>query len=72
MILTFQYINEILKSVTIQMKATEQYRVVIKFEFKCHHSNESTLVLVYYTAVCFTIFLKVKFENLTGFCMSHF
>ena len=55
-VLTFESVDEILKCVTIQMKATEQYlpvvlfitlyKVVLTFESvneipKCDHSNES-------------------------------
>ena len=55
-VLTFESVDEILQSVTIQMKATEQYfpvvpfimlyKVVLTFEsvdeiLRCYHSNES-------------------------------
>ena len=56
MVLTFESVDEIIRSVTIQMKATDQYfpvvlfimlyKVVLAFEsvdemLKCNHSNKS-------------------------------
>jgi len=64
-------INEILSSVTIQMKATEQYfpvvlfimlyKVVLTFEFvdeipKCDHSNESNLTVPSSGTVYFSVY----------------
>ena len=64
-VLTFEYTDEIL-SVTIQMKATEQYfpvelctmlhSVVLTFEsagriLKCNHSNKDTCIMQYFFVV---------------------
>ena len=66
-------------SVTIQMKATEQYfpvvlfimlcKVVLTFEsvdeiLKCHHSNESYRAVLLHGAVYFSMFCKIKFDAL--------
>ena len=65
-------------SVTIQMKAIEQYfpvvlfiimyEVVLTFEFvdeipQCNHSNESLLAILLFGAVCFSLFCKMKFNT---------
>ena len=67
-------------SVTIQMKATEQYfpmvpfimlqTVVLTFEFeneilKCHHSNETSLLVLLHGNICFSAFEKMEIERKT-------
>ena len=62
-------------SVTIQIKATEQYFPVVLFimlykvvrTFKsvdeilnCNHSNESFLAILFSSADCFSVFYKMK------------
>ena len=69
-------------SVTIQMKATEQYfpvvlfimlyKVVLTFEsvdkiLWCDHSNESSLPALLHGAICFSVFYKMSFGNVSNF-----
>ena len=78
MVLTSESVDEILKSVTIQMKAIEQYfpvvlfimlyKVVLTFEFvdkilKCDHSNESYRTVLSRVAVCMLYKVVLSLES---------
>ena len=78
MVLTSESVDEILKSVTIQMKAIEQYfpvvlfimlyKVVLTFEFvdkilKCDHSNESYRTVLSCVAVCMLYKVVLSLES---------
>ena len=74
------------QSVTIQMKATEQYfpvvlfimlyKVVLTFEsveeiLWCDHSNETSSAVLLHGTICFSIFCKTKFGIFLNFDIWH-
>ena len=57
-------------SVTIQMKVTEQYFPLVLFiavsgdsvdkPLRCDHSNNTSLVVLLYSAICFNVIKKTE------------